>query len=324
MDVKTEKLEEQDGSVNIGALLCEARDNLGLSSEDIATELNLAVDIITRIEVNQFVQEIPTAFIRGYVKSYATKVGLDTKPILSEFDRQTGAESPSLQRVQTISKFGASRKELNSSSYLIKGTSIVLVLLFLSFAGWKVWKQYMVGPDEQSLANDQQGVEAELIVLEDGLEPELETQDPIVSTEEVEQLASSQSLPIVDSSTPETDNLEDGGSAADNRASELGSVTPSPNESDVEQTESPSTDSSILLQNLVMDFSADCWVRIVDARGEVIALGVKQNGKHMVIEGVAPITVVLGDPSAVSINYAGSEYDLSSYRAGRRAEIILN
>jgi len=78
------------------------------------------------------------------------------------------------------------------------------------------------------------------------------------------------------------------------------------------------------MTNLLLDFSAECWVKITDARGEILAEGVKVNGKHMPLRGAKPITVILGDPSAVSLSYENEVYDLSVHRAGRRAEIVLN
>jgi cytoskeleton protein RodZ len=346
MDVNKQIAEDNETALNIGVMLSQARENLGLSSEALATELNLSESIITGIEDNDFEQDIPVAFIRGYVKSYATKVGLDTKTILGEFDSQTGSSEPSLQKVQTISKFGASRKELNSNSYLIKGTSFILVLLFLSFAGWKVWNQYIVPANSADSADSAEGgVVAELDIvdseLDSGTDLELgsqsdsgnelspvENQPTAVSTNgAADQRQTGQGSELQDS---ELQTAVDSGAAqleADDEmaaVAEEASLAQSQTSSEQSAADLSTANKSLVLQDIVMDFTADCWVRVVDARGEVIALGVKRNGKHMEISGVAPIVVVLGDPSAVSLSFAGNAYDLSSYRAGRRAEIVLN
>lgn len=338
MDVNKQIPEEGEPSLNIGAMLSQARENLGLSSEGLATELNLSESIITRIEDNDFEQDIPVAFIRGYVKSYATKVGLDTKTILGEFDSQTGVIEPSLQKVKTISKFGATRKELNSNSYLIKGTSVVLVLLFLSFAGWKVWNQYIVPAN--SLDSEQDGVVAELDIvdsqLDSGIGSQADSESGSVNfalanenieavetnnglTEQRQSSVDSDSQIQSDSNSIPSESNDDSAAASEQTLPPQRQASLSPSNEDLSNA-----NEMLVMQNIVMDFTADCWVRVVDARGEVIALGVKRDGKHMEISGVAPIVVILGDPSAVSLSYAGNPYDLSSYRAGRRAEIVLN
>ncbi len=303
--------------VDIGALLVEARDNLGLNSKNIADQLNLAIDIIQKIEESDFEQDIPVAFIRGYVKSYATKVGLDTGPLLSEFDKLAGVDSPSLKRVESISRFDKKRKELNSSHYLFKVVSALILVAFLSFASWEVWKRYLapnISPDAQNI-----DISGQLDL--DNQQADLDKDEPLIAQADTDKTASevpdSFSNDSVDTQEEPLDNqqkLENNKqSEPDTSAQEAASQSPLLADT-----------SNLIMTNLVLDFSADCWVRIVDARGEVIALGVKNAGKHMPLEGVAPFSVVLGDPSVVTMIYADRDYDLTGYRAGRRAEIVLN
>ena len=316
MDVENPKNTEQNNSLDIGALLCEARDNLGLTTGDIADKLNLASDIIGKIETNEFEQDIPAAFIRGYLKSYVTKVGLDTALILSEFDRKVSIQSPSLKRVDSIAVFKRKRKEINSSSYLFKSISILIVLIFLSFAGREFWKRYVFeyqGPDTHS-PRATTG-ESNQILLNSTAEGNN------YSTSIELDLLQSKTEPAITDKTND-DDLSDPNQAALNAAQ---------NETRIDSTNTVNQSSPVLqsndglnMTNLVLEFSDDCWVKIVDARGEVIALGVKKNGKHMPLVGVAPFNVILGDPSVVTMIYAGQNYELSGYPSGRRAEIILN
>ncbi len=331
MDVDENQQDSQASAIDIGARLCEARDNLGLDSEKIAKELNLAVEIITKIEQNVFHQDIPVAFIRGYVKAYSTKVGLDTPKILAEFDAQTSGDAPSLSRVQTISKFDSGRRELDSGSLVIKVISTIVILLFLSYGGYEIWKRLAADdavnhdPADIALAIDSTD-EAGEIELNSFSDDNLEEQSAALSTQTTPSQAPVEPVVENDNKISQTDaNL------AQSNLSEQAPSTPpveleslAANTSPVESNNITSQSDSLEMTPLVLDFSADCWVRIVDARGEVIALGVKRAGKHMPIEGVKPINVVLGDPSVVTLKYNNQDYDLSGYRAGRRAEIILD
>jgi len=322
MDVEDSKTEEEQHELNIGELLCEARDNLELDSQQIAAELNLAQSVIESIEQNIFQQEIPIAFIRGYVKSYATKVGLDTAQILSQFDLQTGLEAPSLTRVKSISKFNHKRKEMNSGSLLIKAVSVLIVLLFFSYGGWELWKRYASNDNDNSeiALGNLQGNE---IILNTQTTDDSDSQSSSNGGLSEASRPDGESASLVNDKTdtvPATDSLTTQGSSSQyqniDQSSAASPITFAPN--------IDTNDTALEMTSLVLDFSADCWVRIVDARGEVIAIGVKSAGKHMPVEGVKPFNVVLGDPSVVTMQYNEQAYDLSGYRAGRRAEVILN
>ncbi len=113
MELEESKEKEIGSPLKIGELLNEARNNLHLSIKDIASALNLTPSVIEGIERNSVDPDIPATFIRGYVKSYATKVGLDTRRILTEFDKQASSDYPSLKRVEAISNFNEKRKEIN-------------------------------------------------------------------------------------------------------------------------------------------------------------------------------------------------------------------
>ncbi len=313
---------ETEISVNIGNLLVEARENLGLSSQDIATQMNLAFDIIDKIESNHFDIDIPVAFVRGYIKSYATKVGLDTGPMLDAFDKQIGVESPSLKSVQAISQFSAKRKEINSSHYLFKSVSILILLTFLSFAGWELWNRFILAGPDGSDSTDQ---------TDSDISTQLDTNHDSVKLFE-DKVKEKTPEPSNNNSLGSDERIQNDLPVSTGLSNDIGSVSHTKildsdliqNSGSVQSFQQQTIDTSNLtMTSLVLDFSADCWVKIVDARGEVIALGVKQSGKHMPIEGVAPLNVILGDPSVVTMIYEGLDYDLSAYRAGRRAEIIL-
>jgi len=309
-----------DQSINIASLLIEARENLDLTSNDIADTLNLANEVIDKIESNDFDQGIPRAFIRGYVKSYATKVGLDTIPILHEFDQQSGMTSPSLKRVESIASFKKKPQEINSGHYLFKMISILIVIAFLSFAGWELWtrltNQSPVLDDVQYSYGTLESLSIQLdtnrSVNRSGIsDDDLGDQVELNTTSNTKLSGNSNAKYSIQAQTDQNKNAV---GKTENTTSDLDSTNPS-NLIDT---------SNIIMTDLILDFSADCWVKIVDARGEILAEGVKINGKHMPLKGAPPISVILGDPSAVTLNYAGSTYDLSEYRAGRRVEILLN
>ena len=299
MDVDNSEQSSQKDELDIGSLLVEARDNAGLTTEDIATALNLNLEVIDKIEQNIFRQESPIAFIRGYVKSYATRVGLDSQSILMAFDKITGAESPSLKRVDSISSFGKKSREFNSNSSLFKIISILIVLLFVTFAGWQIWVRFVAptfsNNDSQAESSASNSIDLSLNL-----------------TEESNQVSNEGAIPLANINTEQIDS------------DKTQTIEPAIEDSqDLDENRTSNSVKAVALSSVTFDFIADCWVKITDASGEVLAVGVKRDGKHMPVKGISPISVILGDPSAVRIRFEDQNYDLESYPAGRRVEFVL-
>ena len=142
VDKQQNKKKSKRTVIDIGVLLVEARENKNLSAQDIATSLNLTLSVITDIEANQFKQDIPLPFIRGYLRSYAKKVNADVETLSVEFDRQTKTADEPIQKLQVVSSFKTSRKELNSSNFIFKFFTLLIVLTLLGFGGWEAWKKF--------------------------------------------------------------------------------------------------------------------------------------------------------------------------------------
>jgi cytoskeleton protein RodZ len=75
--------------------------------------------------------------------------------------------------------------------------------------------------------------------------------------------------------------------------------------------------------SMTFTFSEDCWVNIADATGEVIATGVKQQGRVMDIRGIPPVAVTLGAPDNVRISVNGELADITSFQNGKIARFTL-
>ena len=65
-----------------GSVLREAREEAGLSEQDVADSLNLLVSHVEAMEANQFQQMNADIFVRGYVRSYARFLNLDAESLL--------------------------------------------------------------------------------------------------------------------------------------------------------------------------------------------------------------------------------------------------
>ena len=75
--------------------------------------------------------------------------------------------------------------------------------------------------------------------------------------------------------------------------------------------------------SISLSFTGDCWVRVQDASGKVLALGIKSAGTNLQLSGQAPYNLTLGKASAVQLTYNGNAIDLSGYSDERAAKLTL-
>ncbi|WP_196141058.1 RodZ domain-containing protein [Aliikangiella sp. G2MR2-5] len=359
MDVVEKEPEVEAVKFNIGELLSEARENQNLSAADIARKLNLMPGVVEKIEANQFEQDIPLAFIRGYVRSYAQVVGLDINTICEEFDSQTTKEEAPVQKIERISSFSSRRKEINSSNKTFKIVTYLIVSSLIFLAGWEAWKRFspkLLGEKTESpanvielspsLTNDVESGVSELDTTQESgeLSDNGQSAPAIVDEEtnpetfslqssaqdELQSDKTSEQESVVDAFGKETDQTASQAESNDNvesaSANLAGQTNADSDESSTsslaEETESVNLKTEPVI-TAVFTFSGDCWVEIRDANGEVLANGIKKDGKVMPLKGVAPFSVQLGEPSVVSLTLNDESYDLSRFPAGRKAAFEL-
>ncbi len=354
MDVE-EKQESESQDLNIGALLVEARENQNYSAQDIANQLNLTLSVVEKIEINQFEQEIPLAFIRGYVRSYGQKVGIDINMLCDEFDRQTAKGDEPIQNIQRISTFGEKRREVNSNSPVIKIITYLVIGGILFYGAWLLWKQLSPkffnkepetnlislshleketsekSKDSASLENTSEDLSivgsSAVIQNSQSNKVELSTRASVASGEadKKEHTIDGAALEKEQSSSKESVDNEDYSNSLSAKVDDQSNSARSNNlKSGLASTQNDSAD--LITEPVIQasfSFSNDCWVRISDANGEILAEGIKKNGKVMPLSGVAPWTVILGDASVVTMQVKGEHYDLSNYSPGSRAKFIL-
>ncbi|MCY4263453.1 MAG: helix-turn-helix domain-containing protein [Gammaproteobacteria bacterium] len=102
-----------------GSVLALARKNLELSQKDVAEKIHLTAHFVNLIE-NDLYEELPGhVFARGYIKLYGELLGLDSKELLTSFDRFVDPEpEQALDVTRTIRGW-----------YKYRGT--VLIVLFV-------------------------------------------------------------------------------------------------------------------------------------------------------------------------------------------------
>jgi len=82
-----------DATQDISTILRQTREQAGLSLEDIAAELNIRLRFLEAIEAADYEALPPPAFAAGFVRCYATYLGLDGHAISQAFRERMGASA---------------------------------------------------------------------------------------------------------------------------------------------------------------------------------------------------------------------------------------
>lgn len=126
-------LPEETAKPSVGCLLRAAREQLGLSIEDVVSKIKLAPRQITALEADDF-QALPeTAFLRGFVRSYAKLLQLDAESLL---DALPGA-APVKTEVQPVEAPFPSEKTGRQQNINLLIAALLVTLLIAGFAVWQ-------------------------------------------------------------------------------------------------------------------------------------------------------------------------------------------
>ena len=78
---------EESSYTGPGAALRAAREEKGISIEDIAAHLHINTQVIVDIEADDFANSAALIYTRGYLRAYARQVGLAPTEILHSFEQ---------------------------------------------------------------------------------------------------------------------------------------------------------------------------------------------------------------------------------------------
>ncbi|MFA0545382.1 cytoskeleton protein RodZ [Vibrio splendidus] len=304
---ETQTQETVAPAIEAGTLLKNKRESLGLTQKQISDRLKLRVTLIQQIEENQFESDQVATFMRGYIRSYAKYVNLDEKVVLNALHHSGDAQH---QEQEMLSFSRKTKTEKHNSRIMLLTWSIFAVIVGISSLWW--WQNQQQDTLSQSLANTESSEE---LVVEESLDPEL------TSLEVIEAEQNTETSPVAENS----DELTEVSSAEDSVIDPVEVIEEAPEAADVASvTAEPETVApEAVVNELVMQFSADCWIQVKDASGKTLSTGIKKAGQTLNLSGTAPYKVILGAPEGVSMTFASEPVDLSGYTSGKVARITL-
>ncbi|WP_373949904.1 cytoskeleton protein RodZ [Vibrio pomeroyi] len=297
-------------ALEAGTLLKNKRESLGLTQKQISDRLKLRITLIQQIEENKFESDQVATFMRGYIRSYAKYVNLDEKVVLNALHHAGDAQH---QEQEMLSFSRKTKTEKHNSRIMILTWSIFAVIAGISSLWW--WQNQQQDTLSQSLVNTESSEE---LAVEESLDPEFASLE-VIEAEQNDATASviedTEGLTAISDAA---DTLKQADETDAQSATETAAVVAAEPEV-VEASAVPEA----VANELVMQFSADCWIQVKDATGKTLSTGIKKAGQSLNLSGTAPYKVILGAPEGVSMTFASEPVDLSGYTSGKVARITL-
>lgn len=307
--------EPQVAQIDIGALLQKGRQERQLEVAAVARQINLSADIIEKLENNLFSDIGPAVYVRGYLGLYARYLGIDATYFISLYDTQYPATDISIKPTVAQRRAGMQKSQKHSKtlSFLLAGS--VFAALMYAYAGVEpfIFKQ-SPPPSESVTAKNSLSETLDATKNVNNLADDVLNGLPI-SNPQASSTDLALSLPLPDtiiqleSSPPPADSGESATTETDTPAADTATASKTAADKSQQQTAKPSA--------LSMRFNDDCWIKITDAKGKVIAAKTYKKGKKLSTKGYLPITIAVARSGAISaLQLDGKAVKLADYKVG--------
>jgi len=280
-----------------GQLLKEAREAAKLSVEDVARELRMTATKVRDLEADDYDKLHSDTFVRGYLRTYAKLLDMDSARLLEAYlatrRAQGWDESAEESPIQVT---------IPQPTRPLWRFAILIVALLAGLWALSVW----------FLDNRQ------------APSPDAALSEPL--TDASMQPVTSERAPATgeSGSDDEASDTDTGAAEPEDLATEPGDVAEQVPNPDVEALASTGTGAGqtsyadpVLLDQLVMEFNDECWVEVVDARGDVLQTNLLREGQRLSLSGEAPFKVRLGNAAAATLSLNGEPYDFDIPAGGR-------
>lgn len=297
-----------------GQILASAREQKGLSQQQVADSLRLRLAVVQLIETDDYEKLASNTFVRGYLRSIAKALEVNEDEVFAAF-KAHGFDTSESSNV-TMQSFSRRKvRERNDSrlkwiSYIIIAAVLALVLIW-----W--WQESnfslntITGSEDAPSEHEAKQERATIQNIPQVVRPaDTVTPDDAATETDVAR----------GSTTGEPATIDNADTTADAAAETdvvRGSTTGEPATID-------DADTATIPQQLVFEFNQACWVKVTDATGEDIAIGVKAAGYRMPLTGEPPFDIILCKPEAVTLTYNGDNVNLDEYVRNRSVTLTLN
>ncbi|WP_313619036.1 cytoskeleton protein RodZ, partial [Pantoea septica] len=151
--MNTEATQDNSAVHSTGERLRLAREQMGLTQQNVAERLCLKLTTVRDIEEDKAPADLASTFLRGYIRSYARLVHIPEEELLPMMAKQTPVRAAKIEPMQHFS-LGKRRKKRDG--WLMIFTWLVLfVVVGLTGAWW--WQNHKASQEDLVSMADQNG-----------------------------------------------------------------------------------------------------------------------------------------------------------------------
>lgn len=291
-----------------GGALRTARENQGLSVQDIANRLRLGAKQIEALEADDFEMLPEPTIVRGFIRNYAKLLKIGAEPLLDAYSVIVPTNLPHEMVVKPSANMKITTyKKPKKGNYLLIG-----LIVFLGLGAWIFYQNYVVKPSPTRLSE-----------VMGSVEPLPEVALPVAERAADFDQNIALTLPSADtnSNAVPADTTQNTGAA--------NSVQPLPAPAAVSaavQPEAsavpalPETSGTVKLEFIA---SQETWVSVVDASGREVYNRTIFAGSRENINAIAPVNITVGNAGATSLSMNGKSIDLAPHSRNNVAHVKL-
>ena len=296
-----------------GGAMRTARENQGLSIQDIASRLRLGPKQVESIEADNFAALPEPTIVRGFIRNYAKQLKISAEPLLDAYNVLVpNADLRRLIIMPNANMKMTSHKKPKPGRYLL-----AMLAAILGLGVWLFYQNYVEKPSPTALSEGVNGGSAnsESTPSESafgkstlGTEPLPEAALPAAERESGLQTSTELTLPA-----PVAD-------ANVSNAAPVATILPAPVAPAVLVPIAPIPNG---MAKLEFNATQETWVKVVDASDREIYNKIIFAGSRESIEVTPPVNVTVGNAGATNLSMNGKPVDLAPHSRQNVAHIKL-
>ncbi|MDZ7277674.1 cytoskeleton protein RodZ [Pantoea eucrina] len=330
--MNTEATQEKSAVHSTGERLRLAREQMGLTQQNVAERLCLKLTTVRDIEEDKSPADLASTFLRGYIRSYARLVHVPEDDLLPMMAKQAPVRAAKIEPMQSFS-LGKRRKK-RDGWLMIFTWLVIFVVVGLTGAWW--WQNHKASQADLVSMADQNGSSndsGQSIPLGDNSAESSSGNDASAAGTPIDNGAGAVATPDSSSTNTSASSAQTPSTSSAPAATNDNAVV-SPSQAPVDThppaATSPAPANSVPAASMptanaavsqtatdpnavVMHFKADCWLEVTDATGKKLFSGIQRSGGNLSLSGTAPYRLKIGAPGAVDVQYQNQPVDLSRF-----------
>lgn len=324
-DQKSNMDSASEQPLSVGKTLREAREQLGLTVNDVANRIKFAPKQIEWLEADDYIRLPEAAFVRGFVRSYARLLELDPARLISGLP-SSHVQASSTQEVRSVeiplpSAFSARRHNIIwLAAALVVAVSLAIFERLHDRAPEVAEPVAKTAVESSAVANTNVEplelpnvtAESDSVQLPEQVKPAVAVPQPAIRT------APAPRQPVTPKALQTAPAAAPVPPAAVPAPAET--VAPAP------VSEEPKVNSEINASEhkLRLELDEDAWVEVKDGSDKILISKMHSAGSLVRVTGKAPLLVTIGNARAVRLFDNGKKINLERYTTAEVARVKLD